>query len=337
MIEATASAPSKFVILGEHAVVYGEPSLTLAIDLRFRVRLRYSDAFRVNGQTASNRNTSPHMRYLYDLHGGKPVSAYVESDIPSGSGLGSSAALSVAFAAALQALEGQPLDRAAVAKDAYEAEYYAQGRGSPMDTSTSAAGGGVALNMPHRKEDLLWTISKEDRTWEVSRFDTPPMTFVLGNTGIRAATGPLVDKVRRYRESNSFAAGIVDEIGDVTRDGLRALRAGDLDELGALMTYDHKLLSILGVSCPELNSLVDAALPYSYGAKLTGSGGGGCMVALTDRPQQVAKAILAHGGTPYIVHTGVPGVTVSTREAGQKQRHRGRGHHGEKKNADNRR
>ncbi len=331
MIEATASAPSKFVILGEHAVVYGQPALTLAIDLRFKVRMVYANTFRVNGQPSSARNTSPHMRYLYELHGSRPVSAFVSSDIPSGSGLGSSAALSVAFTAALRALEGRPLDRGAIAAEAYEAEYFAQGHGSPMDTSTSAAGGGVTLNMPHRDEDLLWTISKEDRTWDIARFDTPPMTFVIGNTGIRAATGALVDKVRRYRENNQFAAGIIEEIGDLTRDGLKAIKAGDLDELGALMTYDHKLLSILGVSCPELNDLVDAALPFSYGAKLTGSGGGGCMVALTDRPEKVAQAITEHGGTPYIVRTGVPGVTAATHDTGRKRKHRGHGRRGNRK------
>jgi mevalonate kinase len=80
------------------------------------------------------------------------------------------------------------------------------------------------------------------------------------------------------------------------------------------MTADHKLLSILGVSCKELNKLVNASLPYSYGAKLTGSGGGGCMVALTDEPDKVCEAIIDHGGVPYVVQTGVEGARV---EAGQ--------------------
>ena len=59
-----------------------------------------------------------------------------------------------------------------------------------------------------------------------------------------------------------------------------------------------------------MDRLVEAALPYSYGAKLTGSGGGGSMIALTDRPEQVAEAIKNKGGTPFIVHTGVPGVRM---------------------------
>ena len=141
------------------------------------------------------------------------------------------------------------------------------------------------------------------------------MTFVIGNTGIRAPTGPLVEKVRKYRDSNTFAAEIVDEIANITLEGMECMRKDDRVGLGALMTKDHKLLSILGVSCPQLNKLVESSLPYSYGAKLTGSGGGGCMIALTDRPDKVARAITLHGGTPYIVNTGVPGVQVDVRKS----------------------
>ena len=181
-----------------------------------------------------------------------------------------------------------------------------------MDTSASTQGGGIALNVPYKKEDFLWRIEKNDRAWDISKIDVPEMTFVIGNTGIRAPTGPLVEKVRKYKESNSFARSIVDEIGEVTLEGLDALKRNDKVKLGSLMTYDHKLLSILGVSCPQLNKLVEASLPYAYGAKLTGSGGGGCMVALTDKPEKVAEAITLHGGTPYIVSTGVPGVQIKS-------------------------
>lgn len=320
MTTISASAPGKFVILGEHAVVYGKPALALAIDMRFSIRVSRSNSYKVNGQAATPYNMSPHMRYISDKIGTSPVSIYVDGRVPSGSGLGSSAALSNAYAAAISALEGLPTDKETIARLAYEAEYASQGRGSPMDTSASANGYGIALNVPYKEEDFLWHIEKEDNAWDISKIDVPKMTFVIGNTGIKAATGPLVEKVRKYRESNTFAAGIVDEIGDVTLDGLEAMKNNDLEELGALMTYDHKLLSILGVSCNELNHMVEAAIPYSYGAKLTGSGGGGCMVALTDRPEKVAKAIRAHGGIPYVIHTGVKGVTVKTKEHSDRRR-----------------
>ena len=76
------------------------------------------------------------------------------------------------------------------------------------------------------------------------------------------------------------------------------------------MTKNHKLLAILGVSSPELQKLVDAATPYSYGAKLTGGGGGGSMIALTDKPEKVYRAIELRGGIPYIVRTGVDGIKI---------------------------
>ena len=248
MTTISASAPGKFVILGEHAVVYGKPALALAIDMRFSIRVSRSNSYKVNGQAATPYNMSPHMRYISDKIGTSPVSIYVDGRVPSGSGLGSSAALSNAYAAAISALEGLPTDKETIARLAYEAEYASQGRGSPMDTSASANGYGIALNVPYKEEDFLWHIEKEDNAWDISKIDVPKMTFVIGNTGIKAATGPLVEKVRKYRESNTFAAGIVDEIGDVTLDGLEAMKNNDLEELGALMTYDHKLLSILGVS-----------------------------------------------------------------------------------------
>ena len=78
------------------------------------------------------------------------------------------------------------------------------------------------------------------------------------------------------------------------------------------MTRNHKLLSILGVSCNELNKLVNASLPYSYGAKLTGSGGGGSMIALTDHPEEVCEAIRLRGGTPIVVRTGEEGVRLES-------------------------
>ena len=315
MITVTASAPGKFVVLGEHAVVYGKPAIALAMDMRFSMQAHFSKEFRVNNAPANSFNVSPHMRFISELHGDDPLSIYIGDRVPSGSGLGSSAALSVAYSAALRKLKGLPTDPATIAKEAYEAEYFAQGRGSPMDTSASTNGGGIALNIPYKQEDFLWRIEKGNRAWDVSRVHVPKMTFVIGNTGIRAPTGPLVEKVRKYRDSNTFAAEIVDEIANITLEGMERMKQDDRVGLGSLMTKNHKLLSILGVSCPQLNKLVECSLPYSYGAKLTGSGGGGCMIALTDHPDKVARAITLHGGTPYIVNTGVPGVQVDVKKS----------------------
>ena len=120
----------------------------------------------------------------------------------------------------------------------------------------------------------------------------------------------MVEKVRKYKEHNRFASDVIDEIEMVTMQGIDDMRNDDVVSLGKNMTANHKLLSILGVSCNELNKLVNAAERHSYGAKLTGSGGGGCMIALTDRPEIVCEDIRLHGGIPYTVKTGVDGVTI---------------------------
>lgn len=311
MNEISASAPGKFVILGEHAVVYGKPAIALAINKRFYVKVRRDDEFRINNDPVDIR-TSPHLMYIAGKNDMFPVSVSMDSKIPTGSGLGSSAALSVAFSAAMRSLNNRSLDPAEIASEAFEAEYFAQGGGSPMDTSASAYGHGIALNVPSGENDHLLSISKNSHSWNISKIDVPEMTFVVGYTGIRAATGPLVEKVRKYKDSNRFAADIIDEIGNIALDGMDALRKNDVTALGELMTKNHKLLSILGVSCNELNKLVNASLPYSYGAKLTGSGGGGSMVVLTDEPDEVCKAIRFRGGIPFTVRTGVDGVRVSS-------------------------
>jgi mevalonate kinase len=310
MNEISASAPGKFVIMGEHAVVYGKPAIALAIYRRFYMTVRRDDEFKINNEAADIKS-NPHMRYILGKNDMVPVSVYMDSKIPTGSGLGSSAALSVAFSAAMRTLNGRSTEESEIAKEGFEAEYFSQGRGSPMDTSASAHGYGVALNAAGDKKDVLWNITKNEHSWDVSKLDVPSMTFVIGHTGIRAATGPLVEKVRKYKDSNRFAADIIDEIGLLTLEGMSALRKNDVVGLGDLMTKDHKLLSILGVSTNELNKLVKASLPYAYGAKLTGAGGGGSMVVLTDQPDKVSDAISSRGGMPFVVKTGVEGVRVS--------------------------
>jgi mevalonate kinase len=240
--------------------------------------------------------------------GGGPLAIEISSEIPSGSGLGSSAAVTVATLGAIAGLKGR-LSQEDVAKQAFNAESEVQGRASPIDTSVSAHGRGIFITS-ERGDDLLWKIERDVRRWYIHDCPVPEMTLVVGFTGIKAPTGPLVAKVKRYVDHTRFARDIIDEIGDLTLDGMGKLREGDLEGLGRLMTRDHNLLAILGVSTPELQKLVDASLPYSYGAKLTGAGGGGSMIALTDRPEKVAHAIASRGGTPYIVRTGVEGVKI---------------------------
>ena len=305
----SASAPGKMIILGEHSVVYGKPAVALAIDKRFYCRVSPGKDITLNGRKVPGY-IHPHIRSVLDDNGLPGIDISAGTEIPTSSGLGSSAALSASVSLAVRKLFGRPTDEETIAKEAFNAEWNAQGRASPMDTSICTHGGGVALNCPVEIGRPLWEVTKDERTWKVSEFSVPRMTFVVGHTGIKAPTGPLVEKVRRYKEHSRFASDIIDEIGLITLQGMNAIRRTDKEDLGDIMTRDHKLLSILGVSCNELNKLVNASLPYSYGAKLTGSGGGGSMIALTDEPEKVCEAISLRGGRPIVVSTGEEGVRL---------------------------
>ncbi len=302
-----ASAPGKLILFGEHAVVFGESALSTAVNLRTEVYARPSDEWRADGGSLDD----PKYKYVKSAarHGwtGGPLWIEVRSMIPTGAGLGSSAAVTVASLAAFGSLRVEPLDPPRIASEAFDVEHEVQGRASPIDTSTATAGGGVLVR-PAEGEDLLWTIRRDTRQWCLHRCALPRLTFVVGNTGISAPTGPLVAGVKERVDASPQAAAMVQEIGQITLEGLAALRKNDLETAGRLMDRDHELLNALGVGHPMLDKLVAAAHRHSYGAKLTGAGGGGSMFALTDEPQKVAADLRAAGGKAFLLETEPAGV-----------------------------
>ncbi len=303
-----ASAPGKFILFGEHAVVFGQPAIAVAIDLRCRTSLTRSNIGMMNGHPISEAQSSYVGTAIRSYWGAEPLSVNIASEIPSGSGLGSSAAVTCSTLAALHQLKDD-FSEETVAREGFEVESQVQGRASPTDTSTSSHGKGIFIGS-EKGPGCLWEISKDTRRWFVHHLDVPKLSVVVGYSGHKGATGPLVAKVKRYVDRSSFARDIIEEIGALTLEGAKLLKANDRSGLGSLMTKNHKLLAILGVSSPQIDKLVQASLPYSYGAKLTGAGGGGSMIALTDKVEKVCEAIKLRGGVPYVVHTGVEGVKV---------------------------
>ena len=102
----------------------------------------------------------------------------------------------------------------------------------------------------------------------------------------------------------------MEAIANITRAGLTALSAGNLEGLGIAMDACHESLRKLEVSTSKLDRMVSAARPHSLGAKLTGAGGGGCMVALTQDPARVSEAIEIAGGRPLQTKLGAKGVSI---------------------------
>jgi mevalonate kinase len=138
----------------------------------------------------------------------------------------------------------------------------------------------------------------------------PGLQLVIGNSGVFAATSAVNTKVRGWLAERPLRMHYFAEIGLLARHAEIALRDGDWPELGRLMNMNQLILERIGVSCPELEQLNEAALAAgAYGAKLSGSGGGGIMVALVDDEHRdaVAAAIEDAGGSALIAPVGVAG------------------------------
>lgn len=319
-LRAAATAPGKVILFGEHAVVYGHPAIAAATDQRTRVEVHCcGDRFTVNGYKVHDRHHAYLATALETLwKRPDPVRIQTEGGVPSASGTGSSAALTVACVAALHKVLGTT-GADELARDAFLVERTTQGGGSPTDTSISTAGGGIAIarsDDPPRVGAKLWDVSwnepGNERSWTVERVDMPELTVVVGNSGVKGRTDEQVAKVAHAAKRNALVRDSLAQIGTLTRDAVPVLHRRDWVSLGQLLDKAHQALHTLGVNHPAVQHLIDAAraTPGTYGAKLTGAGGGGSMFALTDRPEAVAQAITDAGGTPYILTLGGPGARV---------------------------
>ena len=295
----TSSAPGKIYLFGEHAVVYGEPAVPCAIERRARVTVEqredshlrvHADDLSLDGFTveySGATDAAPDIDVSESLiqaamgyvdaavrqardAADAPDAGFditIESDIPLGAGLGSSAAVTVAGIDAATRELGVELEAEEIADRAFQAEYEVQeGQASRADTFCSAMGGAVRVEGD-----------------DCRGIEAPELPIVVGFDGGEGDTGELVAGVRDLRETSDFAADTVAAIGDIVREGERSLAEGDVERLGELMDFNHGLLEALGVSSRSLDNMVWAARDAgAHGAKLTGAGGGGCIVALDD-------------------------------------------------------
>lgn len=288
----SCSSPGKVYLFGEHAVVYGETAIACAVELRTRVRAELSDSIIIQsqiGRTGIDFEKHPYISSVIEkMNGITPIEGVfleVDSDIPVGSGLGSSAAVTIACIGALNKLFGCGLSLEEIAKTGHEIEIKVQGAASPTDTYVSTFGGVVTI--PERRKLRI-----------------PDCGIVIGDTGIFSSTKELVANVRKLRESYpELIEPLMASIGRISKIGESLVMAGDYPSIGRLMNVNQGLLDALGVNILELSRLIYSARKAgAYGAKITGAGGGGCMVALsaTNRCMQVAEAMRAADGKVII-------------------------------------
>ncbi len=260
-----ASAPGKIILFGEHAVVYGRHALVSAINMRCRVRVERSREFLIKsplGVTGLDFSIHPYISYavrrFQELENVRGAEITVDSDIPIGSGLGSSAAVIVATLKALSGEFGVKLGKEEIFELAKQVEIDVQGRASGIDPFISTFGG--AWLFPERK-----------------KVDVPYRFFVI-NLGEKS-TAEMVSKVAELRERHK---AIVDRIFDVI-DSIAVSAAeniGDEKFIDELISINQSMLRAIGVSNPQIDELIAKLERNGLKAKITGAGGGGCIFGI---------------------------------------------------------
>lgn len=301
-----SSACGKIILLGEHAVVYGRPAIALPIPLAVESLVRKGGngidliiprwGLEQKVKAGSGQGLSGILYYILEQLELDKESMTIEviPHVPRAMGLGGSSALAVAIIRALDEAFGLSLSNERINRLAYECEKAAHGTPSGID-NTIATYGTPLLYQRNATQD-------SEEGGANASFDSvslaEPIPLVIGITGRESLTANTVARVRYAWETHQARYdGIFDQIAALTRAGVDALRDGHFQELGELMNLCHGYLNALQLSTPELEELVHIARANgALGAKLTGGGGGGSMIALCpDSQDEVAAAMEAAG------------------------------------------
>jgi mevalonate kinase len=300
-------APGKCILFGEHAVVHGRPELVLAIDLYTQVTARAAVPASLNGRPDDVRSNRYFAEALRSANPPMPSMALTAvSRIPRSAGLGSSAAFSSALAAIEGALAGG-IARPALAQRAFAIERGAQGVGSPGDTSAAVAGGYLTINAG--AGDVLWNVEAEGRRWIARRVNDPGWGWVVAYCGVPRDTGATVRAVGE-RLAQPDGPALLERFERVALEGIEAVAGEDRERAGRHLLENQALLRELGVSHPRLEALLSAVQGSVEGAKLTGAGAGGSVVALPKlgRELETVRRFARAGGNAFLVRASRRGV-----------------------------
>ena len=287
-MKSVASAPGKIILFGEHFVVYGMKAVLCSIDKRITATSQFIDEkmIRIRSSLGESEISTDSLDNLEKVQQKfmKPffyvaqkaikensakngIEIVLESEIPPGVGLGSSSAACVAVTASVNGLFCK-LSKDDVVKIAIQAERTIFEQNSGADSSVSTFGGLVSYDLKDGFADIA------------SRND---LSFIISNSAQVHNTQDIVRQVRNFKEKNeNLFNELCREETDIVDNAISSLKKNNLNELGSLMLKNHDLLKQIGVSTEKIDLLVQEARKTSYGAKITGAGGGGCVISLVD-------------------------------------------------------
>lgn len=317
MIKATA--PGKIYLFGEHAVVYGYPALACSINKKTTVKAKKKNentitiipenlkfksikfSFGNKKELEVPREELKNLDYVrkaiekvFEINDAKNgLELRIQTKLPIGGGLGSSASVTVATLFGLNELLNLELTRKEIAKLAFEVEKEVQGNASPCDTYTSTMGG----------------LARVEKGKNLETKEAPNLPIVIGYTNNQSDTKELVEKVEKLKNKNpEIINNLFASIRKITEKGQKMIEKEDLEEIGELMNVNQGILDSIGVNNLKLSKLIYSARKAgAHGSKITGAGGGGCMIALANDKDKVANAIKVTGGKPIkteITNTG---------------------------------
>jgi mevalonate kinase len=307
----TATAPAKIILFGEHAVVYGEPALAVPVTT---LEARAVVSAQIGGSRGEIRVEAPDIGLstsATDLSGDHPLRAalaaaagthdlsgipacrvLITSTIPVSSGLGSSAAVSAAVIRAFAAFLGKRLEDQELSALTFEVEKIQHGAPSGIDNSV------VVYRKPvyYQKGAPIQFLTIQH-----------PFDILIADSGIPGSTRAAVESVREKWLADPDGCGrIFGSIGEISRSAREIITSGDPRELGALMNQNQGYLQDLGVSSPELDSLVESAVAAgALGAKLSGGGLGGNLIVLCDNDLPRIEGALLRAGARSVLPTTI--------------------------------
>ena len=288
-----AVTPGKAILLGEHSVVYGRHAIAVPVPLNIRVKVEEADdgvllmipswgvEYYLDKKPEERQSFEKPAALILEKMNLNNVGMKIEvfSDIPRGMGLGGSAVLAVSIIKALNHHYKMGLSEQEINQMAYESEKIAHGNPSGIDNTIATYG-----------YPLIYR--KGEKTLRERLQIKDPLDLVLAFSKSEGLTAKTVAHVRTQWKSNQeMYEGVFDDIDAIVLSGIQAIQENDLKQLGELMNFNQGLLNTLQVSTPELERMIYIARDAgAFGAKLTGGGGGGAMIAVSDNPEEIIEA-----------------------------------------------